>query len=138
MLFLLQSPVLQESALTGGCSNLYVLIEVAALTGIRFDRDGHEPGGRRHLQYLILGTIRASLYLLRVGCLYIKTGTLNMVGVQEVIQANGLMDSPSMQVAFALIGLGILIKMAFFPFHAGCPMPTATPRPPLPVCWLPW
>ena len=46
-----------------------------------------------------------------------------MVGICEVIEANGLQDS-TMQVAFALVGLGILIKMAFFPFHAWLPIPT--------------
>ena len=44
-----------------------------------------------------------------------------MVGIREVIEAHGLFDSPAMQVAFVLVLLGILIKMAFFPFHAWLP-----------------
>ena len=75
-------------------------------------------------------TIGASS-LLGVGYVYIKTGTLNMVGIREAIEANNLADSATMQVAFVLIGVGILIKMAFFPFHAWlpnayCHAPTAT------------
>ena len=38
-----------------------------------------------------------------------------------VIEAQNLYDSPAMQVAFVLVLLGILIKMAFFPFHAWLP-----------------
>ena len=121
VLFLLQITGLAGICLTGDAFNLYVLIEVAALTGYGLIAMGTNRAAAATFNYLILGTIGASLYLLGVGYLYIKTGTLNMVGVQEVIQANGLMDSPSMQVAFALIGLGILIKMAFFPFHAWLP-----------------
>ncbi|MEC8866413.1 MAG: proton-conducting transporter membrane subunit, partial [Verrucomicrobiota bacterium] len=121
VLFLLQITGLVGICLTGDAFNLYVLIEVAALTGYGLIAMGTNRAAAATFNYLILGTIGASLYLLGVGYLYIKTGTLNMVGVQEVIQANGLMDSPSMQVAFALIGLGILIKMAFFPFHAWLP-----------------
>jgi formate hydrogenlyase subunit 3/multisubunit Na+/H+ antiporter MnhD subunit len=44
-----------------------------------------------------------------------------MVGIHDVIVANGLADSSTMQVAFVLVGIGILIKMAFFPFHAWLP-----------------
>ena len=44
-----------------------------------------------------------------------------MVGIHDVIEANGLADSATMQVAFVLVGVGILIKMAFFPFHAWLP-----------------
>ena len=53
-----------------------------------------------------------------------------MVGIREAIEANGLAESATMQVAFVLIGVGILIKMAFFPFswlpNAYCNAPTTT------------
>ena len=122
ILFLLQITGLAGIALTGDAFNLYVLIEVAALTGYGLIAIGSNRAAAATFNYLILGTIGASLYLLGVGYVYIKTGTLNMVGIQEVIQANQLMDSASMQVAFVLIGLGILIKMAFSPFMLGYPM----------------
>ena len=120
-LFLLQITGLAGIALTGDAFNLYVLIEVAALTGYGLIAIGSNRAAAATFNYLILGTIGASLYLLGVGYVYIKTGTLNMVGIQEVIAANNLSESATMQVAFILIGLGILIKMAFFPFHAWLP-----------------
>ena len=130
-LMLLQITGLAGICLTGDAFNLYVLIEVAALTGYGLIAIGSNRAASATFNYLILGTIGASLYLLGVGYLYIKTGTLNMVGIREVIEANGLVSSPSMQVAFVLIGVGILIKMAFFPFHvwlpnAYCNAPTTT------------
>ena len=95
ILFLLQITGLAGIALTGDAFNLYVLIEVAALTGYGLIAIGSNRAAAATFNYLILGTIGASLYLLGVGYVYIKTGTLNMVGIQEVIQANQLMDSAS-------------------------------------------
>ncbi len=120
-LFLLQITGLAGIALTGDAFNLYVLIEVAALTGYGLIALGTNRAAAATFNYIILGTIGASLYLLGVGYLYLKTGTLNMVGIREVIESQALYDSPSMQVAFVLVLLGILIKMAFFPFHAWLP-----------------
>ena len=120
-LFLLQVTGLAGICLTGDAFNLYVLIEVAALTGYGLIAMGNARAAAATFNYVILGTIGASLYLLGVGYLYAKTGTLNMVGIQEVIAAEGLADSATIQVAFVLIGLGVLIKMAFFPFHAWLP-----------------
>ena len=120
-LFLLQIVGLAGITLTGDAFNLYVLIEVAALTGYGLIALGSNRAAAATFNYVILGTIGASLYLLGVGYLYLKTGTLNMVGIHEAIQANELHSSPAMQVAFILVLLGILIKMAFFPFHAWLP-----------------
>jgi len=120
-LFLLQIVGLAGITLTGDAFNLYVLIEVAALTGYGLIALGSNRAAAATFNYVILGTIGASLYLLGVGYLYLKTGTLNMVGIHEAIQVNELHSSPAMQVAFILVLLGILIKMAFFPFHAWLP-----------------
>ena len=121
VLFLLQIAGLAGIALTGDAFNLYVLIEVAALTGYGLIAMGTNRAAAATFNYIILGTIGASLYLLGVGYLYLKTGTLNMVGIKEVIEAQALHNSPAVQVAFVLVMLGILIKMAFFPLHAWLP-----------------
>ncbi len=130
-LFLLQVVGLSGICLTGDAFNLYVLIEVAALTGYGLIAMGSSRAAAATFNYVILGTIGASLYLLGVGYLYLKTGTLNMVGIQEIIVSQRLADTATIQVAFVLIGLGVLIKMAFFPFHAWlpnayCNAPTST------------
>ena len=131
-LFLLQITGLAGICMTGDAFNLYVLIEVAALTGYGLIAMGGKRAAAATFNYVILGTIGASLYLLGVGYLYIKTGSLNMVGINEVIASgDAFKESASMQVAFVLVCLGILIKMAFFPLHAWlpnayCHAPTAT------------
>ena len=138
-LFLLQITGLAGICMTGDAFNLYVLIEVAALTGYGLIAMGGKRAAAATFNYVILGTIGASLYLLGVGYLYIKTGSLNMVGINEVIALDeDLKESASMQVAFVLVCLGILIKMAFFLFFMpGCPMPTAMLlRRLLPACAL--
>jgi len=131
-LFLFQITGLAGICMTGDAFNLYVLIEVAALTGYGLIAMGGKRAAAATFNYVILGTIGASLYLLGVGYLYIKTGSLNMVGINEVIASgDAFKESASMQVAFVLVCLGILIKMAFFPLHAWlpnayCHAPTAT------------
>ena len=92
-LFLLQITGVAGIALTGDAFNLYVLIEVAALTGYGLIAMGSNRAAAATFNYLILGTIGASLYLLGVGYIYIKTGTLNMVGIQEVIQSQNLVTA---------------------------------------------
>ena len=107
--------------LTGDAFNLYVLLEVSALTSYALIAMGPKRATLAAYKYLIMGTIGASFYLLGVGYLYIKTGSLNMFDIHEQIVANGLQGSPTLLVAFILITVGVWIKMAFFPLHAWLP-----------------
>ena len=66
-------------------------------------------------QYLILGTIGASLILIGIGFLYAKTGTLNIADLAVRVPALG--ETPAVLAAFAFITVGVLIKLALFPFH---------------------
>ena len=68
-LMLLQITGLAGITLTGDAFNLYVLIEVAALTGYGLIAIGTNRAAAATFNYLILGTIGASLYLLGVGYL---------------------------------------------------------------------
>jgi multicomponent Na+:H+ antiporter subunit D len=68
-----------------------------------------------------MGSVGATLYLLGVGYLYIKTGTLNMQDFYTILSTQGLMGSPTVQVAIVLIVVGLGVKMACFPFHGWLP-----------------
>ncbi|MEW6429281.1 MAG: monovalent cation/H+ antiporter subunit D family protein [Thermodesulfobacteriota bacterium] len=106
---------------TGDAFNLYVLLEITALSGYALLALG---GGRAYLatfKYIILGTIGACLYLLGVGYLYIKTGSLNMADLAGLIAAPDLQASASIRVAFLLIITGVFIKMGLFPLHGWLP-----------------
>ncbi|MBT7630524.1 MAG: monovalent cation/H+ antiporter subunit D family protein [Desulfobacula sp.] len=105
---------------TGDLFNLYVLIEITSLTSYTMvalgDRD---RGPLASLNYIFIGVIGASFYLLGVGYLYLKTGSLNMVDVANIL--SGLHGSSTILVAFILCMLGIWIKMALFPMHVWLP-----------------
>lgn len=109
--------------ITGDAFNLYVLLEVAALTSYALIAMGNKRASLAAYKYLIMGTIGASFYLLGVGYLYIKTGSLNMLDIRDILQASGstLFDSSTILVAFILITVGLWIKMAFFPLHSWLP-----------------
>jgi multicomponent Na+:H+ antiporter subunit D len=120
-LYLLLSAGLLGIVITGDAFNLYVLLEIAALTSYALLAMGNKRATLAAFKYLIMGTIGASFYLLGVGYLYIKTGSLNMIDIQEQLVANGLQDSSTVQVSFIMITVGLWVKMAFFPLHAWLP-----------------
>ena len=80
------------------------------------DRD---RGPLASLNYIFIGVIGASFYLLGVGYLYMQTGSLNMADVAVIIK--GASGSSTVLVAFILCILGIWIKMALFPLHIWLP-----------------
>ena len=105
---------------TGDLFNLYVLIEITSLTSYAQvalgDRD---RGPMASLNYIFIGVIGASFYLLGVGYLYMQTGSLNMADVAHILQSH--QGSSIVLTAFILCMIGLWIKMAFFPLHVWLP-----------------
>ena len=105
---------------TGDLFNLYVLIELTSLTSYAMialgDRDRAPLAS---LNYVFIGVIGASFYLLGVGYLYMQTGSLNMADVANIL--SGIQGSSTVLTAFILMMIGIWIKMAFFPMHIWLP-----------------
>ncbi|MDA0261414.1 MAG: monovalent cation/H+ antiporter subunit D family protein [Proteobacteria bacterium] len=121
-MYLLTVAGLMGITVTGDAFNLYVLLEVASLSGYALVAMGQRRRASvAAFNYIIMGTIGASFYLLGVGYLYIKTGTLNMVGIQQFIAEQQLYDSKTIRVALILILVGVWIKMAFFPLYGWLP-----------------
>ncbi len=118
-LFLLSLTGLLGMTVTGDAFNLYVLVEMAALSSYALVAMGGGEGPRAGFNYLLLGTIGASFFLLGVGHLYISTGSLNMADLRGLIEPLG--TSRAVFVGFILVLLGLWIKMAFFPFHGWLP-----------------
>jgi multicomponent Na+:H+ antiporter subunit D len=104
---------------TGDAFNLYVLLEISSLTGYALIGLGPGRAPLSSLNYLFLGTIGASFYLLGVGYLYIVTGSLNMADLARLLPP--LYGSLAVIAAFAIIMVGVWVKMAFFPLHAWLP-----------------
>lgn len=105
--------------ITSDAFNLFVLVEIAALSGYALLGWGSSRAPLSTLNYLFIGVIGASFYLLGVGFLYIQTGSLNMLDIAGIIKILGV--TPTLTAAFGLILSGILIKMAFFPAHGWLP-----------------
>ena len=126
-LFLMLSTGLFGMTITADAFNLFVLIEVSSLTSYGLIAMGSSPRGTvAAFNYIIMGTVGASFYLLGVGYLYLKTGTLNMEGIHEILRLQSesgalVMESRSIMVAFVLILIGMWIKMAFFPLYGWLP-----------------
>jgi multicomponent Na+:H+ antiporter subunit D len=85
-LYVLMVTGLLGIVVTGDAFNLYVLLEIAALTGYGLLGMGSEDRAPlATLHYLYMGTIGACFYLLGVGYLYIVTGSLNMVDIANIL-----------------------------------------------------
>ena len=118
-LFILLVTGLLGMTVTGDAFNLYVLLEISALTGYALIAMGDNRAMVASFNYVILGTIGASFYLLGVGHLYIMTGSLNMADLLRILP--GLYSVNAIFIALLLILVGTWIKMAFFPMHGWLP-----------------
>jgi multicomponent Na+:H+ antiporter subunit D len=105
---------------TGDAFNLFVFMEIASLSSYVLIALGRD---RRALlaayQYLILGTIGATFYVIGVGLLYLVTGTLNIADIAARLpQAQSASAVPA---ALAFITVGVSLKLALFPLHFWLP-----------------
>ncbi len=122
-LYLLLVMGLSGMVITGDAFNLYVLLEVSSLTSYVLIAMGKSRRASvAAFNYIIMGTIGASFYLLGVGYLYLRTGTLNMVEIHHAIATlSETGTSSTIVVAFVMIIVGVMIKMAFFPLFGWLP-----------------
>lgn len=104
---------------TGDLFNLFVMLEVASLSGYALIAMGEKRAVFASFRYIVIGTIGASFYLLGVGYLYIMTGSLNMADLAQLLPA--LYDSKAILAGYAFILIGLSIKMALFPLHGWLP-----------------
>ena len=118
-LFILLVTGLLGMTITGDAFNLYVLLEISALTGYALIAMGDNRALVASFNYVIMGTIGASFYLLGVGHLYIMTGSLNMADLLTILP--NLYSVNAIFIALLLILVGTWIKMAFFPLHGWLP-----------------
>jgi len=107
-------------AVTGDAFNLFVFLEISSLSSYVLIALGRD---RRALmaayQYLILGTIGATCYVIGVGLLYLETGTLNLADM--AVRLSQISDSRPVLAALAFITVGISLKLALFPLHLWLP-----------------
>lgn len=119
-MYLLALAGLLGIVVTGDLFNVFVFLEIAALSGYVLISLGSD---RRALtaayQYLIMGTVGATFLLIGIGLLYMTTGTLNMA--DAAVRLSAVEGSRTVLVAFGFLTVGIGIKMALFPLHLWLP-----------------
>ena len=128
-LFLFMVAGMNGVVLSGDLFNLYVFMEIAAISSYALVAFGCEHEElEASFKYAVLGGVASSLILIGIAVLYGVTGNLNMARV-----AAHLEDAPSKSTAFALALFlaGFGLKAALVPFHAW--LPDAHPSAPAPV-----
>ena len=109
--------------LTGDAFNAFVFLEVSSISTYVLVAMGASRDRRAltaAFNYLILGSIGATFFVLGVGMLFAETGTLNMAEMSLILsQIDG--GSRVAQIGYAFIAVGVGLKLAMFPLHTWLP-----------------
>ncbi len=107
--------------ITGDAFNVFVFLEISSLStyaliamGARRDRRALTAS----FNYLVMGTIGATFFVIGIGLLYQATGTLNMADLHDKLAGN---HSRVVDAGFAFIVVGMGLKLAMFPMHLWLP-----------------
>ena len=101
---------------TNDLFNLYVFIEISSLsTYVLMSTGGNPRAVIGAFDYLMLGTIGATLILIGIGFILSQTGSLNISDIHQ--RLTGLYDSRIVIAAISFVLIGVLLKIAFFPMH---------------------
>jgi len=109
-------------AITGDAFNAFVFLEISSLSTYVLIALG--PDRRALLaafQYLIMGTIGATFYVIGIGLLYLLTGTLNMVDMADRLPQAWPSQAQTVVAALAFVTVGVSLKLALFPLHVWLP-----------------
>ena len=109
-------------AVTGDAFNVFVFLEISSLSTYVLIAQGAYRDKRAltaAFDYLIMGTIGATFFVIGIGLLYMATGTLNMADIAERIAQQG--SNRTVQSAFAFIVVGVGLKVAIYPLHLWLP-----------------
>ncbi len=108
--------------ITGDAFNVFVFLEISSLSTYVLVAQGAGRDKRAltaSFDYLIMGTIGATFFVIGIGLLYMATGTLNMADMAERILP--LEDNRTVRAAFAFIVVGMGLKLAIYPLHLWLP-----------------
>ena len=107
-------------AITGDAFNAFVFMEIASLSAyVLISLGKNRQALYASFQYLVLGTIGATFFVIGVGLLYMLTGTLNMIDLSE--RLSNLENNRVLFAAFSFLVVGLSLKLALFPLHLWLP-----------------
>ncbi|MDH5572490.1 MAG: proton-conducting transporter membrane subunit, partial [Gammaproteobacteria bacterium] len=105
---------------TGDIFNVFVFLEISSLSSYALISLGRKRQALTSAyQYLIMGTLGATFFLIGVGLIYSQTGTLNMEDLAKRLPE--LIALNTVHTGFAFILIGIALKLALFPLHLWLP-----------------
>lgn len=107
---------------TGDAFNIFVFLEISSLSTYVLIAMGAERDKRAltsAYNYLIMGTIGATFFVIGIGFLYMATGTLNLADMS--VRLEDLGDNRTIKAGFAFIVVGMGLKAAIYPLHLWLP-----------------
>lgn len=107
-------------ALTGDVFNMYVYLEVAAISSyalVGFNRGPEEI--EASFKYLVMGAVGSIFILLGIAMLYGSVGSLNIADIS--VRVSEVADESFIFLSTALFIVGFGLKAAFVPFHSWLP-----------------
>jgi multicomponent Na+:H+ antiporter subunit D len=110
--------------ITGDAFNAFVFLEVSSLaTYVLIAMGRHKRALLAAYQYLIMGTIGATMYVIGIGLLYVVTGTLNFDDL--AVRLGPALNDPgqrnAVMTALGFTFVGVSLKLALFPMHVWLP-----------------
>ena len=109
-------------ATTGDAFNMFVFLEISSIPTYALIAMGASHDRRAltsSFNYLVMGTIGATFFVIGVGFLYMATGTLNMADL--AMRLPELQGDRVVEIGFAFILVGLGLKAALFPLHLWLP-----------------
>ena len=107
---------------TADIFNVFVFLEISSLSTYVLVAQGSYVDRRAlsaSFNYLIMGTIGATFFVIGIGFIYMATGSLNMMDISE--RALELGNNKTIQAGFAFIVVGMGLKLAMVPLHIWLP-----------------
>ena len=129
-LFLLMLAGMNGVIITGDMFNLFVFLEIAAISSYALVAFGTEHEElEASFKYAVMGCLASSFILLGIALLYSFTSTLNMADISRTLTERG--DNKIIFFVSTLFLMGFGLKAALVPFHWW--LPDAHPSAPAPI-----
>lgn len=129
-LFLLMLAGMNGVIITGDMFNLFVFLEIAAISSYALVAFGTEHEElEASFKYAVMGCLASSFILLGIALLYSFTSTLNMADISRTLTERGSNKIIFFVSTLFLMGFGL--KAALVPFHWW--LPDAHPSAPAPI-----
>ncbi len=109
---------LMGMVITGDAFNVFVFLEISSLSTYVLVATGAKRDKRAltaAYNYLIMGTVGATFFVIGIGLLYMSTGTLNIADLADRIAGFG--SNRTIEAGFAFIVVGMGLKAAMVPLH---------------------